>query len=500
MCAGTPDRITRAASRLGLVAGPLLAIAAHQGARGAGLGVEASATAGLGVLMACWWLTEAIPISATALLPLVVLPLAGGVRIDEAARPYANPVIFLFLGGFLLGHAMERWELHRRIALVVILLVGGGPRLVIGGFMLASAILSMWVTNTATAMMMVPIGASVIAMAPRPGAGTADGDAPPVRVFGAAVMLGIAYAASIGGVGTLIGSPPNMLLKGFLAGPGRVEISFLRWMLLGIPLVAVFLPLAWAYLTLVAFPMRGSSLLMGRQIARAQLAAAGPMSRAEWTVMAVFGITVALWISRPWVSRIPGLVRRTRGGGGGGDEVIAVMAAISLFVLPAGGAKGGRVLDAGSFARVPWGILVLFGGGLSLAAGISRSGLDEWIGGGFASLGHLPVPVLVLLVTTTALFLSELASNTALTAALLPILASAAVGMGVPPERLLVPATLAASLAFMLPVGTPPNAIVFGSGHVTQRQMMRAGLALNLLALVVINGAAIALVPLLTPG
>jgi solute carrier family 13 (sodium-dependent dicarboxylate transporter), member 2/3/5 len=434
-----------------------------------GMTPEAWRVAAVGVLMAAWWMSEAVPIPATALLPLPLFPLLGLGTIDEAAAPFANPVIFLFLGGFCIAQAMQRWALHRRIALNVIRFTGTRPVRLIGGFMVAAAFLSMWVSNTAVAVMMLPIGLSVVQLA-RPNLDVAAG--PLESNFGVALMLGIAYATSIGGVATLVGTPPNALLAGFMRESYGIEIGFGAWMLVGLPLAVLMLPVAWLLVTRVAYPPGITDIPGGRALIARELAALGRRGRGENVVAAVFVATATLWIVRPLLAGVvPGL----------SDAGIAIAAAIVLFMIPIDVSKGEFALNWEWARRLPWDVLILFGGGLSLAAAISRTGLAAWIGGALAGAGALPLIGLTLLVTTIVLFMTELTSNTAATATFLPVLGALALSIGVDPLRLTVPAALAASCAFMLPVATPPNAIVYGSGYVSVPQMARAGVVLNIL-------------------
>ncbi len=464
----------------GLAVGPLAALAVWALLHGApDLTPGGRATAAVAVLMAVWWLTEALPLPVTALVPIVLLPLTGAADVRAATAPYASKVIYLFLGGFVLGLGLQRWGLHRRIALRTILLVGTGPRRIVAGFMVATAVLSMWVSNTATTVMMTPIGASVAGLLLRR-LREEGGDEAQGRAFATCLLLGIAYAASIGGVGTLIGTPPNAVLKGFVEDTYGVEISFAGWLLVGLPLVIVFLPLAWLWLTARAFPVRLRSLPGGRQVVAEELARLGPMSRGEWTVLVVFCLAALGWVLRGRIVAWTGLTGLT-------DEGIAVAAALALFVVPVEPRTRTFAMDWETARRLPWGVLLLFGGGLSLAAAIRDNGVDRFLGAGFSALEGLPAWALVAAVVLLVVFLTELTSNTAVTTTLLPVLAAAATALALAPAVLLVPAAVAASCAFMLPVATPPNAIVFGSGHVTLRQMARAGLALNLLGVVVVT-------------
>ncbi len=497
------------AATLGLIAGPVAAAmilwlvpvaAAGEAADAATATATATATLSpmgrvvlaLMVWMAVWWMTEAIPLAATALLPLFVLPVAAGFAggpappADRIAAAYANPYIFLFGGGFLLALAMERWGLHRRIALLVLARIGGGPRTVVAVFMLLAAVFSMWVSNTATAVMMLPIALSIISRASR-------GDAAADASFARALLLGIAWGCSIGGVGTLIGTPPNALLASFIAqeyGDGAA-IGFAQWMMVGIPVVAVMLPLAWLVLTRVVERVPATASGTGREAMRGELAGLGPVTRPEAVVLLVF-ITAALsWMSRPlWTGDGSPLAAVT-------DPMIAIAAAVVLFAVPSGHPRHARVLDWDAAMQLPWGILLLFGGGLALAGAITETGVDRWIGAGAHRLGGLPAPVMVLVVVTAIVFLTEFTSNTATTAAALPVLAAVAVAVGIEPLLLLVPAAIAASCAFMMPVATPPNAIVFGSGRIGIAEMVRAGLVMNAVSVVVVTLAGWLLVGLL---
>lgn len=483
----------------GLALGPVLAVAAYlllpigradaAGQLVSGLSNSGRATAAVATLMAVWWLTEAIPLSATALLPLVLLPLTGSATIKAAAAPYANDVIFLFLGGFILGLGMERWGLHRRIAFLTLLTVGTSPRRLIAGFMVASAVISMWVSNTATTIMMLPIALSVISLVAARHAppGTPLGEAPsPDPNFDSTLLLGVAYASSIGGAATLIGTAPNAILKGYLASNLGIELSFANWLMLGLPLVAVYLPMAWFYLVFISQPVRLKSIPGGRSMIAGELRSLGPVTRGECVVMVVFFTTVALWIARPLLTKL-GQTHGLTALAGLNDSSIAIAAALALFLIPVEPRTRTFAMDWRTAERLPWGVLLLFGGGLSLAGAINANGVDAYLGAMIAGLGHIPLWLAVALVCTLVIFLTELTSNTAVTTALLPILAAAAVAMGVPPLHLLVPATLAASMAFMLPVATPPNAIVFSSGRIRIGQMARAGLGLNILGIVLIS-------------
>ncbi len=439
-----------------------------------GLGVAGWHTVAVGSLMAIWWITEAIPIYATALIPLVAFPILGIATISETSSPYANPLIFLFLAGFLIAIAMQRWGLHRRMALGIIDRIGTGPRHIIAGFLVSTAALSMWVSNTATAVMMLPIGISVLSLS-RPEGSHSTGEAE--SNFEIALMLSIAYGATIGGLGTIIGTPPNALMAAYLNETFNYDIGFARWMLVGVPIVLIGLPLCYVVLTRVAFPIHIKELRGGKALIKTQLASLGKMGRGETITAVVFAAVVLLWVTKPLLAgTIPGL----------SDTGIGMFGALLLFILPVDLKKSEFVLSWKAAEKLPWGVLLLFGGGLSLAAAINTTGLAAWIGNGLAGISYLPTIGIVIVVVLVVLFLTELTSNLATAAAFLPIMASVAIGLGQSPLLLVIPAALAASGAFMLPVATPPNAIVYGSGVLQIKHMTRAGLMLNLLFAVLI--------------
>jgi len=446
----------------------------------ADLSVAAWRTAGVAIWMAIWWLSEAVPIPVTALVPLAMFPLLGAGTMRETAAPYANPVIFLFMGGFLIALAMERWNLHRRIALVVLTSVGSRPTRLIGGFMAATAFLSMWVSNTAVALMMLPIGLSVVRFAEK------QTGADPDSRFGLALMLGIAYAASVGGMGTLVGTPPNAFLAGFLEETYGIEIGFAEWLRLGLPLVAISLPAVFFVLTRVSVRVEGGEIEGVEEYIAAELDSLGPVGPAERRVGAVFALAGLLWIARPLLSAwVPGI----------SDAGIAIACGLLLFVVPSGRPKA-PLMDWETAEKLPWGILILFGGGLSLAAAIDRTELNVWLGGLATGLADWPPGLFLLLVVALVVFLTEMTSNTATSAAFLPVLAAAAIEMGWDPRLLAVPAALAASCAFMLPIATPPNAIIYGSGKVSIVEMARAGIWVNVLMTVLITALAMWLLPI----
>lgn len=432
------------------------------------MGQAAWYTLGMMLLMAIWWATEALPIPATALVPIVLIPALGLGSITEATSPYANPVIFLFLGGFILGLSMQRWNLHKRIALWVLVAVGNNPRRQIAGVMFATAFLGMWVSNTATAIMMLPIGLSIISMM------KSDNEAELAR-FGTALMLSIAYAASVGGLSTLIGTPPNALLAGYLASEFDIQVGFAQWMVVGMPISIVIQIFIWFWLTRGGFNLgnQDSSSLL-----RQQLADLGPLSTGEKRTAIIGVLMAATWILQPVLKAwVPWL----------SDALIAIAGAILMFLTPVDLKKGEYVMDWNSTLELPWGILVLFGGGLSLAGVITSSGLSEWIAGSFTGIGVLPTLLLVGVVVASINFLTEITSNTATAATFLPLMGALAVSMGVSPVLLAIPTALAASCAFMMPVATPPNAIVFASGHIKISQMIRNGFAITLFSVTTIT-------------
>jgi len=485
---------------VGLVGGPVLGLIVAL-ALPAGLDEPGRAAGGCATWMAIWWLTEAVPLPVTALLPLVLFPLAGIADARHAAAPYANDLIFLFLGGFIVGLGLEKSGLHKRIALMTILAIGVSPRRIVAGFMLASALLSMWVSNTATTIMMLPIAMSVIDLI------RAHGDDRPgdqrggnAKNLGVCLTLGIAYAASIGGIGTLIGTPPNLVLATYLRQERGIDVTMARWMLIGLPVVAVMLPAAWWLLTRILFPVDARPIPGGRALIRRESIQLGPMGRGEWTALIVFLATAMLWVLRPLIVGF-GQAHDLVGLAALRDSTIAVAAAVALFVVPVDARSRRFAMDWATASRLPWGILLLFGGGLSLASALDSTGVTAFLGSRFQALAGAPDIVLILLATTLMIFLTELTSNTAVTTTLVPVLMAAALGLGMDnPLLLLIPATLAASCAFMLPVATPPNAIVFGSGRVGIGQMARAGLGLNLIGIVVVTLVGWMLAPLILHG
>jgi sodium-dependent dicarboxylate transporter 2/3/5 len=462
---------------VGLLLGPACFIAMLLMPAPAGLSAAGWATAALGVWMAIWWATEALPLFVTALLPLLFLPLLGVADINAAAAPFANPVVFLLLGGFLIGLAVERWDLHRRLAFYIILHVGSRPLNLLGGVMLATAAISMWISNTATTVMMLPIAISLILVVAPPERRQGRDE----RNFAAAVTLGVAHAASIGGMGTLIGTPPNALAASYLAQTFNVQVSFAEWMAIAMPIVVVMLGLAFLVLSRV-FPFRNLESAETRTVS-AMLRDVGPMSSPEKRVAMVFAVVVACWILHPFVGDRLG-IKVT-------DTGIAVAGAIALFLVPADWRTRTFLLDYATARKAPWEILVLFGGGLSLAAAMESSGLVAWIGDGLSFLHGMPLVVLVAGVALLLVFMTELMSNTAAAAAFLPIAGSFVLGADAAPLLIAVPVALAASAGYMLPVSTLPNALAYGTGYIPLPQMIRAGFILDLLAAAVITSGVV---------
>ncbi len=467
--------------KAGLVAGPaLFALVLALPAAG-GMPPAAQRVLAVTVWMAVWWVSEAIPIAATALLPLVLLPATGAAGVTQAAAPYANPNVFLFLGGFIIAKCIERQNLHRRLALGIVAVVGTGPERLVLGFMAATALLSMWISNTATALMMMPIGLAVISQLSALQSGGAQSSR-----FGTCLMLSIAYAASVGGIATLIGTPPNIVFAGVAEELLGVSVTFGRWLVFGLPVSILMLVLIWVYMTRVAY--RGLPRIPGGQdVIRRELAAMGSLSRGEKGAAAVFAFVAAAWITRPlWQDLLPHIT----------DPVIAVAGALATFAIPVDLARGRFLNDWQTASGIPWGILLLFGGGLSLAGAFADSGLALWLGNQLSVLRGLPSLAVIAVVVTLVVLLTEVTSNVATTSMMMPVTAAMAAGMGIHPFVLMITAATAASCAFMLPVATPPNAVVFASGYVSIPEMARAGIWLNVISVIVITAAGYLWIPL----
>lgn len=446
--------------------------------------------AAVALWMAVWWATEAIPVAATAFMPIIAFPFLSISSVAETTSAYANPIIYLFLGAFILALAVERWNLHKRIALAILSYTGTDGKRLIGGFMIVAALLSMWMTNTSTTMMLMPIALSVAKV-------IADNNrhlsSQTTQSFQTAMLLGLAYAATIGGMATLVGTPPNALLAAFLNEQYAIKITFANWMLVGVPLMLCLLPLAWYSLTHWSFKVDiPASPSVDAHLAslRNEL---GAMTKAEKRVAIVFASVVLFWIIRRPISTFFGIDFLS-------DTGIVMTAALLLFVLPSGNTNQRQLIIWDDVSRLPWGVLILFGGGLSLAAAVSSSGLATWLGSHLSYMDAFGVFALVIAATALVIFLTELTSNVATTATFLPVVAAVALELGVSPLLLCVPITLAASCAFMMPVATPPNAIVFASGLIKIPQMVKAGLLINLFGLVILSLIAVWLAPLVFTG
>jgi solute carrier family 13 (sodium-dependent dicarboxylate transporter), member 2/3/5 len=473
--ASTVEQVFGTRNKTGLVLGPLVFTVMVMMTPPEGMGVEAWRVAAIGLWMAVWWISEATSVYATALLPIALFPFFGVFGIRQAVAPYANPLIFLFMGGFLIAQSMQRWNLHKRIALRLLSITGTKSHRLIGGFMLTCALLSMWVSNTATAVMMMPIGLSVASLLVG-----RDSEAKEMAPFRTALFLGIAYGCSLGGIATLIGTPPNALLAAYLADNHDIHIGFAQWMAAGLPLSMALLALTWALLTKILFRVPNSPIAGAEEVIGQELRAMGPMSKGEKLAGSVFVLTALLWVTRPLISGYFPTMNLS-------DSGIAIAMAVLLFVLPVDMSKRQFALNWEQAIRIPWGVLLLFGGGLSLASAIGATGLAEWLGGALSGFASWPVWIVMLLSVTLIVFLTEMTSNTATTAAVLPLLAAISLQMGETAAYLAVPAAIAASCAFMMPVATPPNAIVYASGCVTIPQMARTGIVLNIVCIVVVT-------------
>ena len=509
---------------IGFVLGPALfaLIVALPGPQG--MAPQAQRAAAVVAWMATWWLTEAIPIPATALLPLILFPVLGVAGMQDTAAAYSDPTVFLFMGGFFLAASMERWGLHRRIALEVVHRIGLSPSRIVLGFMLATAFISMWISNTATTVMMLPIALAVarqVSGGPEGaterqaggiGARTAGAGGPPGqgpeersgraasagaaqreaaaastegRQFGMVLMLGIAYSASIGGIGTIIGTPPNLIFAGVFRQmfPELGEVTFLRWLAFGVPMVVLYLPLTWYYLTRWSAPLHGRALPGSRASIEEQRRALAPMSHGEKVTLATLGAATFLWIFRADIVieswRIPGWAPALGIDRWVHDSTVAMAAALFLFCYPVRWARREFALDWSAAQKIPWGILLLFGGGFAMAHGVHSTGLADWAGKSLQGIAQWPPILMIAAVALSVTLLSEFASNTAIATTFLPILGATAQGAGIHPFVLMAPAAMAATLGFMLPVSTPPNAIVFGTGYIRVPEMVRAGIWLD---------------------
>lgn len=473
----------------GPVAGILLALVLPDS-----LSFEGRAVAGCALLMAIWWMTEAVPIGVTSLLPLVLFPLLGMAPLADVAAPYASTIIFLIMGGIILGLAVERSGLHRRVALMTIRAVGTKPAQMVLGLIMTSAFLSAWVSNTASAVIMVPIAVSIVKLVR-----DVDAEAGDAR-FGISMLLGVAYGVTIGSTATLIGQPPMAYMRAYLSDVQGLDVPFWQWMLVGVPWAIVMCAIAWVILAKVVFRTRNQPLAGGRDLIRRELHDLGATTTAEKRIAAIFLLAIFFWVAVPFIADIPWVAETLPVLGEIDDAQIAMAAAILAFIVPAEKRKTdptqGALLPWSATRDVPWGLLMLFGGGLSLSKMFTETGLSEWIGNSVEGLSFLPPIVLILAVILIGVLLTELTSNTATSAAFLPIMGAVAVGVGIDPVFMTIAMTLAVCSAYMLPVATPSNAVAFGSGEVTIRQMARAGVWMNLISIPIIIAVLYTLVPL----
>ncbi|WP_303967398.1 SLC13 family permease [Sporosarcina ureae] len=473
--------------RVGLILGPLLFIIMMFFLSPEGMNPAAKSVLAVTLWVATWWITEAIPIPVTSLLPIVLLPLTGAMEADAVTSSYGNDIIFLFLGGFFIATAMEKWNLHKRLALGIIAFIGTGTQRILLGFMTATAFLSMWVSNTAAVMMMIPMGLAITAQVAAALKGTPEEKELPK--FEKTLIFGIGYAGTIGGLGTLIGTPPNIILAAQVKELFGVEISFAGWMLIAVPIVIILLFSTWIYLGRFAFKMNIKGLPGGKEVIQEERKALGKTTFEEKAVGTVFAFAAFMWITREflWINILPSLK----------DGMIAVIAAALLFTIPTSKKFGKRILGWEDSKEIPWGILLLFGGGLAIAAGFRETGLSEWIGSQLTALEGLHMIVIIAASSFLVLALTEFTSNTATATMILPILAALALTMNIHPYALMVPAAMAANCAFMLPVGTPPNAIIFATEKLRLSEMVRVGFIINVFVLILIVLAAYFLLPLL---
>lgn len=449
------------------------------------MSISAWHTAGIALLLAAWWATEVLPIPVTSLLPVLLFPALGVMTMEESTAPYAEPTIFLLLGGFIIATGLSRWNLHRRLALNILIRAGNSPTALIAGFMVATALMSMWISNTASTIMMIPIALSL--------AGEIIKGSTNKQGFLLCLILGIAYSASIGGLGTIIGTPPNLFVVGFMKQAYGIEISFIEWMLIGVPTVIIMVYVTWLVLVKWAYRFDLAGVNITTYLIADELRKLGALTQPEKRITYIFTLVAVLWITRvPLQQNLEILLWLN-------DAMIAIGGAVLMFVIPSGDIKekGTALLDWESANKIPWGVLILFGGGLSLAAAINSTGLGAWIGAGLSDFAGIELIFLILGLVTLVIFLTELTSNTATTATLLPILGALAVMSDIDPMLLFVPTALAASCAFMLPVATAPNAVVYATGKIAISQMASAGFKLNLIAIVIVTTISYMLVPVI---
>jgi len=460
--------------KIGLILGPTLFILIRLFLFSEGLSREANGILASTAWIAVWWIFETIPIAATALLPIVLFSLTGSLDIGSTTAAYGHKFVFLYLGGFIIAIAIEKWHLHKRIALHIINIIGSDIKKIILGFMIATAFLSMWISNTATSVMMLPIGIAIIKQLKN----NPDTDVNENTVFGKALMLAIAYSASIGGIATLIGTPPNLVLAGVVSETYGYEITFSKWFIFGFPISIILLIICWLYLTKFAFSFKQKRFPGGKQEIKRLLKSLGKMTYEEKVITIVFATTAFCWITRSFllVTIVPEI----------DDTIIAILFALALFLIPSK-TKQKKILSWKDTKNLPWGIILLFGGGMALAKGFDTSGLALWIGNQMISLKGISTILLILILISAINFLTEITSNLATTAMLLPVLAPMALTINIHPFILMVGATVAASCAFMLPIATPPNAVVFGSGHLRIPDMVSKGIVMNIISIIILT-------------
>ena len=460
---------------IGLILGPILFSAIMIFVEADGLSFEAKCILASTAWMAVWWVTECVPISVTALLPIVLFPLTGGMDLSTTTAAYGHKLVFLFVGGFLIALAIEKWHLHKRLALNIIRVTGSNKSRVILGFMLATAFLSMWISNTATSIMILPVGLAIISQL-KDDPNTKENEN---EIFGKSLMIAIAYSASIGGMATLIGTPPNMVLAGVVEESYGIKLNMFDWMKFGVPLSSFLLIICWFYLTKIAFKFKNEEFSAGQDEIHRQIKNLGNFSKEEIKVLIVFTLTALGWIFRGRIETIFPMID---------DTIIAIFFAVTLFIIPTKSQKAKtKLLVWEDTVKLPWGILILFGGGMAIASAFGKSGLALWIADLLQNLENVSLFLIILIIVTSINLLTEVTSNMATTAMLLPVLVTIALAIEVHPYFLLVSATLAASCAFMLPISTPPNAVVFGSGFLKIEDMFKKGVWMNLISIITIT-------------
>lgn len=460
---------------IGLILGPLVFSLILLFFEADGLSFEAKCILASTAWMAVWWVTECVPISVTALLPIVLFPLTGGMDLSTTTAAYGHKLVFLFVGGFMIALAIEKWHLHKRLALNIIRMTGSNKSRVILGFMLATAFLSMWISNTATSIMILPVGLAIISQL-KDDPNTKENEN---EIFGKSLMIAIAYSASIGGMATLIGTPPNMVLAGVVEESYGIKLNMFDWMKFGVPLSSFLLMICWVYLTKIAFKFKNEEFSAGRDEILRQIKKLGSFSNEEIKVLIVFTLTALGWISRGSIEKIFPLID---------DTIIAIFFAVILFIIPTSNNKSDKtILVWDDTVKLPWGILILFGGGMAIASAFGKSGLALWIADLLQNLNGIPLFLIILIIVTSINLLTEVTSNMATTAMLLPVLVTIALAIKIHPYFLLVSATLAASCAFMLPISTPPNAVVFSSGFLKIEDMFKKGIWMNMISIITIT-------------